>query len=104
VLYLWLIILLVRGDVLIDSEALLLIDFVNLNIKSAQSFRCAHRGRICICVFIWVSTYVYEYLCLYCVFLKKIGCLNAVFPTLLKGLDNKVSFILKNKSDFLLYY
>jgi hypothetical protein len=36
VLYLWLIIFSVEGDVLIDSETLLLIDFVNLNIKPTQ--------------------------------------------------------------------
>jgi hypothetical protein len=34
-LYLWLIILSVGDDVIIDSETLLMIDFVNLKIKSA---------------------------------------------------------------------
>jgi hypothetical protein len=55
VLHLRLIILLVGGDVPIDSEALLVTDFMNLKIKPAQSFRCAHRGRVCVHVFIWVS-------------------------------------------------
>jgi hypothetical protein len=43
-LYLWLIILLVGDDVPIDSEMLLVTDFMNLKIKSTQSFECAHRG------------------------------------------------------------
>jgi hypothetical protein len=43
-LYLWLIILLVRDDVPIDSEMSLITDFMNLKIKSTQSFGCAHRG------------------------------------------------------------
>jgi hypothetical protein len=55
VLYLRLIILSVGGDVPVDSEALLVTDFMNLKIKPAQSFRCAHRGRVCVYVFIWVS-------------------------------------------------
>jgi hypothetical protein len=54
-LYLWLIILSVRGDVPVDNEALLVTDFVNLNIKLAQSFRCAYRGRVCVRMFIGVS-------------------------------------------------
>jgi hypothetical protein len=59
VLYLWLIIFLVRDDVPIDSsEALLMTDFVNLKIKSTQSFGGAHRDRICMCVFIDVSAYI----------------------------------------------
>jgi hypothetical protein len=28
----------------VDSETLLVTDFMNLKIKSAQSFECAHRG------------------------------------------------------------
>jgi hypothetical protein len=32
------------------SEAFLMINF-----KSAQSFKCAHRGRMCVCVFTGVS-------------------------------------------------
>jgi hypothetical protein len=42
-----LIIFSVRDDVLVDSESLLLTDFVNLKIKSAQSFRNAHKDRMC---------------------------------------------------------
>jgi hypothetical protein len=48
VLHLRLIILSVGDDVPVDSETLLVTDFVNLKIKSAQSFRGAHRDRVCI--------------------------------------------------------
>jgi hypothetical protein len=70
-LYLRLIILSVRGDALVDSEALLVTDFINLKIKSTQSFRCTHRGRVCIRVLIEVSarTCMSIYVCT--VFLKK---------------------------------
>jgi hypothetical protein len=55
----------------VDSEALLVIDFVNFKIKSAQSFEGAYKDRVCIHVFIEVSThiyiYIYKYLCLYCI-------------------------------------
>jgi hypothetical protein len=34
----------------VDSEMLLVTDFVNLKIKPAQSFECAHRGSMCVCV------------------------------------------------------
>jgi hypothetical protein len=47
VLHLRLIIFSVRGDVSIDSEPLLVTDFVNLKIKSAQSFRCDYKGKVC---------------------------------------------------------
>jgi hypothetical protein len=52
ILYLWLIILLVRCDILIDNETLLVTDFVNLKIKLIQFFRSVYRGRICTHVFI----------------------------------------------------
>jgi hypothetical protein len=32
----------VGGDILIDSETLLVTDFVNIKIKPTQSFRCVH--------------------------------------------------------------
>jgi hypothetical protein len=62
VLYLRLIILSVGGDVPVDSETLLVTDFVNLKIKPTQSFGGAHRGE---------CSYVYKYLCLYCVSKKR---------------------------------
>jgi hypothetical protein len=46
------IILLVGGDVPVDGETLLVTDFVNLKIMPAQSFGDAHRGRVCVRVFI----------------------------------------------------
>jgi hypothetical protein len=57
VLYLRLIILLVGDDVSVDIEALLMTDFMNFKINSAQSFRDAHRNRMCEHVFIIVSDY-----------------------------------------------
>jgi hypothetical protein len=68
-----LIILLVRDDIPVDSDALLVIDFMNLKIKSAQSFGGAHNDRVCVRVFIWVSarTYMSIYICT--IFLKKIA-------------------------------
>jgi hypothetical protein len=61
----------VGDDVPVDSEALLVTDFVNLKIKLTQSFRGVHRGRMCIHIFIEVSarTCMSIYVCT--VFLKK---------------------------------
>jgi hypothetical protein len=64
----------VGGDVSVDSEALLVTDFMYLMIKLTQSFEGVYRGIVCVYVFIGVSarTYnVYEYLCLYCVSKKR---------------------------------
>jgi hypothetical protein len=71
VLHLRLIILSVGDDVPVDSEALLVTDFVNLKIKPAQSFRCAHRSRVCMCVFIGVSIHTCMSICVCTVFIKK---------------------------------
>jgi hypothetical protein len=46
---------LVENGVFIDSDALLVTDFINLKIKSTQFFEDAHRDRVC----------VYKYLHLY---------------------------------------
>jgi hypothetical protein len=46
------------GDVPVDSETLLVTDFVNLKIKPTQSFRGAHRDMVCVLVFIGVSTHM----------------------------------------------
>jgi hypothetical protein len=63
----------VRGDVPVDSETLLVTDFMNLKIKLTQSFRCDHRGKVYVCVFIWISVHTYMSICVVCtVFLKKI--------------------------------
>jgi hypothetical protein len=70
-LYLWLIILSVGGNVPVDNEALLVTDFMNLKIKSAQFFRGAYRGRMCMCVFIGVGAHMCMSICVCTVFLKK---------------------------------
>jgi hypothetical protein len=63
---------LVEGNILIDSETLFVTDFVNLKIKSAQSFRSANNNRMCVHIFIEIDcSYIYKYLYLYCVFKKK---------------------------------
>jgi hypothetical protein len=55
VLYLRLIIFSVKDDVPINSEVLLVTDFVNLKIKPTQFFKGAHRSKVCVRVFIEVS-------------------------------------------------
>jgi hypothetical protein len=70
VLYLWLIIFLVRGDILVDSDVFLMTDFVNLKIKSTQSFGCAHIGKMCVHIFIGVSAHIHINIYIYTVFLK----------------------------------
>jgi hypothetical protein len=71
VLYLLLIILSVGGDVPVDSEALLVTDFMNLKIKLAQSFGGAHRGRVCMRMFIGVSGCTCMSICICTMLLKK---------------------------------
>jgi hypothetical protein len=69
VLHLRLIILLEGGDIPIDNDTLLVIDFMNLKIKSTQSFRGAHMNRMC--VYIHIDDYLYMYKYLYFnIFLK----------------------------------
>jgi hypothetical protein len=62
----------VGGDVPVDSDVLLVTDFMNLKIKPTQYFRSAHRDRLCVRVFIEVSDRTYISICIYTVFLKKI--------------------------------
>jgi hypothetical protein len=71
VLYLRLIIFLVGDDVPVDNETLLVTDFVNLKIKPTQSFKDAHRDRVCVHIFIGVNAHMCmsTYVCT--VFLKK---------------------------------
>jgi hypothetical protein len=62
----------VRDDIPVDSVALLVTDFMNLKIKSTQSFRGDHRDRMCmLCVHRDEYSYVYKYLRLYCVSQKR---------------------------------
>jgi hypothetical protein len=72
VLYLWLIILSVGGNVSVDSETLLVTDFVNLKIKPAQSSRVTYRGRMCVHVFIMVSAHMCISIYICTVFFKNI--------------------------------
>jgi hypothetical protein len=58
-------------DVSIDSDVLLMTDFVNLKIKPAHSFRSAHMSRVCVCVYRGGCSYIYEYLYLYYISHKK---------------------------------
>jgi hypothetical protein len=60
----------VGDDVPVDSESLLVTDFVNLKIKLVQSFRDAHRDRVCARVFIGVSAHTCMSICICTVFLK----------------------------------
>jgi hypothetical protein len=55
----------VEGDVLIDSETLLVTNFVNLKIKLAQSFRDAYMDRVYIHIFIEVSARTCMSICVY---------------------------------------
>jgi hypothetical protein len=52
VTYLWLIILSVVGNFSVNSDTLLVTDFMNLKIKPAQSFESAHRSMVYMRVFI----------------------------------------------------
>jgi hypothetical protein len=60
----------VGGDVPIDSNVLLMTDFVNLKIKPTQSFECSHRGRVCVPVFIELSARTCISIYIYTMFLK----------------------------------
>jgi hypothetical protein len=64
-LYLRLIILSVGDDVSVDSETLLVTDFVNLKIETTQSFESIYRGKMYVHMFIVKYSYMYEYICLY---------------------------------------
>jgi hypothetical protein len=61
----------VGSDIPVDSNTFLVTDFVNLKIKPTQFFRCAHRGRIYMCVFIELSVHTYMNIYVCSVFLKK---------------------------------
>jgi hypothetical protein len=56
---------------LVDSNAILVTDFVNLKIKPAQFFRGAHKGRVCVRIFIGVSAHTCMSIYACTVFLKQ---------------------------------
>jgi hypothetical protein len=58
----------VGDDVSVDSDVLLVIDFVNLKIKSIQSFRYTHRYRLYVHVIIGTSIRTYINIYVYTVF------------------------------------
>jgi hypothetical protein len=72
-MHLQLIILSVEDDIPIDSETLLMTDFMNLKIKLTHYFRCAHRSRVCVHIFIGISAYICMSICVCTVLLKKIN-------------------------------
>jgi hypothetical protein len=49
----------------VNNDTLLMIYFMNLKIKSTQSFKCGHKDKICIHMFIEMSnhTYINIYIC-----------------------------------------
>jgi hypothetical protein len=59
------------ADVPVDSEMILVTDFINLNIKLTQFFRGIHKDRVCVHAFIGVSTHTCISIYIYTVFLKK---------------------------------
>jgi hypothetical protein len=61
----------VGDDVPVDSDALLVTDFVNLKIKPTQSFGGGHRGRVYVHVFIRASARTCMSICVCIVFLRK---------------------------------
>jgi hypothetical protein len=92
VLHLRLIILSVGGDVPVNSDALLVTDFVNLMIKSAQSFGCVHKDRVCVYVYRSKCSYVYEDVtCLYFVSKKMIINLFFMLSRMCRHSRNKLS-------------
>jgi hypothetical protein len=72
VLHLQLIIFLVGDDVPVDSETLLVTDFVNLKIKPTQSFGGAHGNRVYIRVFIVMNYHMYLSIYVCTIFFLKI--------------------------------
>jgi hypothetical protein len=66
-----LIILLVEGDVSIDSKIFFVTDFVNLKIKSTQFFRGAHKGMVYVRLFIGISAHMCMSIYIYTLFFNK---------------------------------
>jgi hypothetical protein len=49
----------VKDDVIVDNDMFLVIDFMNLKIKPAQSFGGGHRDKVCVRIFIGMSARTY---------------------------------------------
>jgi hypothetical protein len=71
----------------VDSKSLLVIDFVNLNIKPTQSFEVAHMDRMYIYIFIEVNAHTCINICVCTVFLTKI---NVIFLHVFLNFDTLV--------------
>jgi hypothetical protein len=61
----------VGGDVPVDSNALLMIDFMNLKIKLTQSFKYTHKDRVCMYIFIKMNTHTCISIYIYTMLFKK---------------------------------
>jgi hypothetical protein len=68
---------LVKVDVSVGSEMILIIDFMNLKIKPTQIFRYDHRDRLYINIFIGGDVHIFEYPYLYYIFLKTTLLINS---------------------------
>jgi hypothetical protein len=69
----------VGDNVPIDSDVLLVTDFMNLKIKPTQSFRYAHRGKVCVCVH--RGEYLYIYMSIYiCIMFLKNNSISNLLP------------------------
>jgi hypothetical protein len=77
-LHLRLIILSVVGDIIVNSETLLLTDFINFKIKPVQFFEDVHKGSMCVYVH-RVSDYMCINIYVYTMFLKKELYINIIF-------------------------
>jgi hypothetical protein len=71
---------LVRDDVSVDSETLLVTDFVNFKIKLTQSFKDAHRNMMYVCAFIDVSDHTCMSICI-CSMFVEIESIHGLFLT-----------------------
>jgi hypothetical protein len=104
-LHLRLIILSVGGDVPVDSESLLVTDFMNLKIKSAQFFGGAHRVG-CAYVYRGECSYVYEYLCfkkkrVWSLFYRYFVYSNCVCRVLYKSREMRSKEVVLTRCNFL---
>jgi hypothetical protein len=64
----------VGADIIIDSNTLLVTDFMNLKIKPTQFFKGTHRDMMYMYIFIEVSDHLYF---IYTLFIKKIWVMSS---------------------------
>jgi hypothetical protein len=80
----------VRDNFSIDSETLLMTDFINLKIKLVQSFRNAHRNMVYVHMFIEINNNICMSIYIYTVF-KKTTCGQRARPAGRQGLGGSGS-------------